>query len=106
VRSSVVSHAMECITGSVTVMVGVGGMLVTDAERYTVTLRWFMRPYPADNDCEPIAVELVSCSKDDEGEGPVKVSIQRSAENECPSFTARQGLLRFTPAQTCRSNEI
>lgn len=47
-----------------------------------------MRPYAADNDCEVIAVELVSCDKDGEGEGacrgPTKVSIQRSAENECP----------------------
>jgi hypothetical protein len=31
-----------------------------DAERYTVTLRLFIRTYPADNDCDIIDVELVS----------------------------------------------
>ena len=36
-RSSVVFDAMECVTGSVTMMVGVGGtMSVADAERCTV----------------------------------------------------------------------
>src|SRR5882757_3770361 len=58
-RSSAVSDTRECVIGSVTMMVGVGGT-VADIERRTVTLRLFMRPYLADNDCEAIAVELVS----------------------------------------------
>jgi hypothetical protein len=51
-------------------IVGVGGtVLVADAERSTVTLRLFMRPYPIDNNCEAITVELVSCNSDGDGEG-------------------------------------
>jgi hypothetical protein len=49
-------------------MVGVGGTLA-DVERRTVMLRLFMRPYPADNDCEAIVVELVSVGCDGHGHG-------------------------------------
>jgi hypothetical protein len=44
-------------------------VLVADAERRIVTLRLLMRPYPIDNDCEAIVVELVSCNSDGDGEG-------------------------------------
>jgi hypothetical protein len=54
--------------------VGVGGtVLVAGAERRTVTLRLLMRPYPVDNDCEAIAVELVSRNSDGDGEGKGEV---------------------------------
>jgi hypothetical protein len=74
VRSSTVSDARDCIASSVTMMVGVGGtVLVADAKRCTVTLRLLMRPYPVDNDCEAIAVELVSRNSDGDGEGKGEV---------------------------------
>jgi hypothetical protein len=57
----VVSSVGECTTGSETMMVGVGGivLLVVEDERRTLTFRLFMRPKPADRDREAIDVEFV-----------------------------------------------
>ncbi|OAX35428.1 hypothetical protein K503DRAFT_370429 [Rhizopogon vinicolor AM-OR11-026] len=68
VRSSAVSDARESVIGSVIMIVGVGET-VADIERRTVILRLFMRPYPADNDCKAIVVELVGVGCDGHGDG-------------------------------------
>jgi len=67
----VVSSVGECTTGSETMMVGVGGivLLVVEDERRTLTFRLFVRPNPAKRDREAIAVEFVRTCRNSNTEG-------------------------------------
>ena len=79
-------------------MVGVGGT-VADIERRTVTLRLFMRPYPADNDCEAIAVELVNVGCDGNGDQQVNARVHQIGAVMVPTlFEACENSAEALPA--------